>query len=434
MSSVGSKKVPPSGCRRRRSPRWRRRPTASAMCALAPSRPQPRMISGPCSDAGIESVAHHAAPRSPVRNAATNASWMPFCTMIRLAQTHVCPALRNLEAIAPATAASRSASSNTISGALPPSSRAIFLTVPALWAISSLPTSVEPVKLSARTAGCPVSTSPIISGSPDDDAEHPGRDARAGRPSSARAVADSGVSLRGLDDHRAAGGQRRRGLAQDHRRREVPRRDRGGHPDRLPDGQQPAAGVVGRDDLAVGALAPPRRTTRRTRRRRGSRRAPRPAACPARRSGSSPGRRRSRRSGRTSGEGSAPRSAAVTARPLGRCRPCGRLDRRRDVVAVGARPCVATIAPVAGIDDIGDGARRAGDPLAVDEQLVAKQVAVGQRGDGIEASSPWTAPPSGRSGLWPLCGQLYAKRPADATVSKPAPIERRRSMHATGDR
>src|SRR5687767_4746076 len=80
---------------------------------------------------------------------------------MRFAHTHVWPALRYFDATAPATAASRSASSNTMNGALPPSSIEVFFTVVAHWAISSLPTSVEPVKLSLRTIGLLVSSAPI---------------------------------------------------------------------------------------------------------------------------------------------------------------------------------------------------------------------------------------------------------------------------------
>ncbi len=59
---------------------------------------------------------------------------MPDCTISRLAQTQVWPVLRYLLAIAPSTAASRSASSKTMNGALPPSSRLSFFIVPAHWA------------------------------------------------------------------------------------------------------------------------------------------------------------------------------------------------------------------------------------------------------------------------------------------------------------
>jgi hypothetical protein len=54
------------------------------------------------------------------------------------------PELRYLQVSAPAMAASRSASSKTMNGALPPSSSETFLTCPAHWAMSSLPTSVDP--------------------------------------------------------------------------------------------------------------------------------------------------------------------------------------------------------------------------------------------------------------------------------------------------
>ena len=66
---------------------------------------------------------------------------------MRFAQTQVWPALRYLLAIAPSTAASMSASSNTMNGALPPSSSESFLIVGALCGIRMRPTSVEPVKL-----------------------------------------------------------------------------------------------------------------------------------------------------------------------------------------------------------------------------------------------------------------------------------------------
>ena len=48
-----------------------------------------------------------------------------------------------------------------MNGALPPSSSDTFLMVSALWRISSLPTGVEPVKLSLRTCGWRVSSAPI---------------------------------------------------------------------------------------------------------------------------------------------------------------------------------------------------------------------------------------------------------------------------------
>ena len=130
-------------------------------------------------------------------NRSTNASWIPSCTSRRLAHTQVCPVLRNFEAIAPSTASSRSASSNTISGALPPSSSDTFLIVPAHFAISCLPTSVEPVKVSLRMIGFVASSSPTTEALPGSTLKTPGgRPARS--PSSASASAESGVALAGF--------------------------------------------------------------------------------------------------------------------------------------------------------------------------------------------------------------------------------------------
>ena len=63
-------------------------------------------------------------------------------------------------AIAPATAVSRSASSKTMNGALPPSSKDSFLRVEEDCFMRSLPTPVEPVKETFLTMGDVVRTSP----------------------------------------------------------------------------------------------------------------------------------------------------------------------------------------------------------------------------------------------------------------------------------
>ena len=78
---------------------------------------------------------------------------------------HVWPELRNLQRSAPATASSRSASSKTMNGALPPSSSEIFFSPVAHCAIRSFPTSVEPVKPSLRTSGFEVISPPIAGAS-----------------------------------------------------------------------------------------------------------------------------------------------------------------------------------------------------------------------------------------------------------------------------
>src|SRR3954470_15212858 len=116
---------------------------------------------------------------------------------MRFAQTQVWPLLRYLEIIAPSTAASRSASSNTRNGALPPSSSDTFLMVWALWFISTAPTSVEPVKLILRTRLLEVSSAPISLALPVTILITPlGTPARSAN--SANAKAEYGVCVAGL--------------------------------------------------------------------------------------------------------------------------------------------------------------------------------------------------------------------------------------------
>src|SRR3954453_19381874 len=86
-----------------------------------------------------------------------NSSATSACTKKRLAAVHASPPLRILATIAPSRAASRSASSKTRNGALPPSSIEQLTT----WSAASFsrirPTSVDPVKDSLRTrASCSI--------------------------------------------------------------------------------------------------------------------------------------------------------------------------------------------------------------------------------------------------------------------------------------
>src|SRR4029078_10767170 len=116
---------------------------------------------------------------------------------MRLAQTQVWPALRYLEAMAPLTAISISASSNTIKGALPPSSIDVFLTVAAHRSIGNLPASVEPVKVSLRTIGFEVISPPISVAPPVTQEKTPfGTPARSASSHSARA--EHGVAVAGF--------------------------------------------------------------------------------------------------------------------------------------------------------------------------------------------------------------------------------------------
>ena len=122
---------------------------------------------------------------------------MVFCTRIRLVQTQVWPLLRYFEISAPCTAASISASSKTINGALPPNSMEVRLSVAAQACSNRRPTSVEPVKVSFRTKGLSVSAGPISEEAPTTTFRTPaGTPARSA--SSAMASADRGVSDAGL--------------------------------------------------------------------------------------------------------------------------------------------------------------------------------------------------------------------------------------------
>ena len=94
-------------------------------------------------------------------------------------------------------AASRSASLNTMNGALPPSSIDVRLTVAAHCSSSFVPTAVEPVKVSLRTSGLAVSSPPIAWVSPASTLTTPAG-MSALTASSAMASADSGVAEAGL--------------------------------------------------------------------------------------------------------------------------------------------------------------------------------------------------------------------------------------------
>src|SRR5262245_51609879 len=84
-----------------------------------------------------------------------------------------------------------------MNGALPPSSSEIFFSVPADWTISFLPISVEPVKVTLRTAGLDVSSAPSTLAGPVITLNTPfGIPARCA--SSAIASAEYGVCIAGL--------------------------------------------------------------------------------------------------------------------------------------------------------------------------------------------------------------------------------------------
>jgi hypothetical protein len=84
--------------------------------------------------------------------ASANSSYIPFCTMMRLAVTQVCPEFLNFARRQASTAVSILASSNTMNGLFPPSSRLSFFKLPAHCCASSFPTFVLPVKLNFFTS------------------------------------------------------------------------------------------------------------------------------------------------------------------------------------------------------------------------------------------------------------------------------------------
>jgi hypothetical protein len=136
----------------------------------------------------------------PIRSASfvVKSSAIEPATWKRLAAVQASPTFRILAIIAPSIAASRSASSKTRNGALPPSSIDTLSTLSAAWAISVRPTSVEPVNESLRRRG-----SAMIGFATELDDElvmmlrtPPGRPASSS--SCARANAESGVCCGGF--------------------------------------------------------------------------------------------------------------------------------------------------------------------------------------------------------------------------------------------
>ena len=127
----------------------------------------------------------------PMSGAAT-----PSCTSRREPAQQTCPWLNQMASTTPSTTLSRSASSKTMNGLFPPSSRLSFFPVPAVAWRMCRPTSVEPVNAILSTSGWSTSSLPD-SPSPVITLRTP-----AGRPaswaSSANARAVSGVNSAGF--------------------------------------------------------------------------------------------------------------------------------------------------------------------------------------------------------------------------------------------
>ena len=208
-----------------------------------------------------------------------------------------------------------------------------------------------------------------LRGLADDDVEHAGRKARAMRELGERQRRVR-RRFRGLDHDGAARGERGRHLARDHRAREIPRRDRRAHADRLLHDDEAAIAADRRDHVAVDALAflgeplDVRGADRDLRLRL------RRAACPARWSGSARDRRRAASMRSYHLRTIAQRSLASMSRHAGQC-ALGGFDRAARL----GRAADGHGADGGAGRGIGHRARAAVvgvDPLSRDEALVRK--------------------------------------------------------------
>ena len=144
--------------------------------------------------------------------------------------------------------ASMSASSKTITGALPPSSRWSRLTRSAATLAMCLPVSVSPVTEIIPTFGMPDEVVADGRARAGDDVEDAGREDVGG--DLAEDQGGQRGSRRRLEDDRVAGREGRADLPAGHHDRVVPRRDRGDHADRLAPDHRGQAGRVLVDRLA----------------------------------------------------------------------------------------------------------------------------------------------------------------------------------------
>ncbi len=105
---------------------------------------------------------------SPARatSSSTNESWIDSSTISLAPAEQTWPECRNTAVSAMSRALSRSASAKTMFGFLPPSSSAIFFTVPEAAAMIRLPVARPPVKETRSTLGSSLSGAPAFGPSP----------------------------------------------------------------------------------------------------------------------------------------------------------------------------------------------------------------------------------------------------------------------------
>ena len=153
---------------------------------------------------------------------------------MRLADVQTWPLFRKRAHAAPGTATSRSASSNTISGSMPPSSRFTRFNCSAARTAILVPTAVDPVNAMHATSRVVHQRRAGLRSAGDhvDDAVRQVRQRPLDQPQRRQRR-----QLRGLDDDGVAGGQRRRDLPAEEQQRVVERHDGRDDAERLLDGE-----------------------------------------------------------------------------------------------------------------------------------------------------------------------------------------------------
>ncbi len=260
-----------------------------------------------------------------------------------------------------------SASSKTMTGFLPPSSKCTRLSVAAPWRMICEPVVVSPTKATALIAGCSVSALARAFAQAVHEIDDAGG---AAMPADFR-IHDLGqddrgerAPFRGLVHDRAAGRQRGRDLPCRQHERRVPRRDHADGADRL------AQRII--DVVGVGHRRGRRPRRARGRRRSGSsrRRAARPSPCsgsagPCRRIRPARSRRRALRWRRRWRAGSRAAWPPEMSRHARNARAAARAAR--SISAASPAATIACLWLVVGIERFESRARKRGDGLAGDE-------------------------------------------------------------------
>ena len=164
------------------------------------------------------------------------------------------PALRYLNAAIVSAVFSGSASPNTTTGECPPSSMVARFMPLAASSARCLPTGIEPVNEILRTIGEAIRCSETFAGTPNTRLSTPGGTPASSkhRTSSTQPPGVSSEALRMIEQPAASAAA---DLARRRERREIPRRERRDHADRLGHHHLAHGRVAARDDAAIGAAA-----------------------------------------------------------------------------------------------------------------------------------------------------------------------------------